>query len=165
MIDQLTGIPNRRNFDERLHEVWKTSMREDKTISLLVLDVDYFKKYNDTYGHPQGDAALCAVAQVLTQTLKRASDLAARWGGEEFVVLLPNTDINGGLLVSEEIRKNVGSLKVPCENGFITSITVSIGLNSHKPTLLCSVDDFFSRADKALYEAKTTGRNKVCVFE
>jgi diguanylate cyclase (GGDEF)-like protein len=165
MIDQLTGIHNRRSFDERLREVWKTSAREDKTVSLLIIDVDHFKNYNDTYGHPQGDVALCSVAQVLTQTLNRASDLVARWGGEEFVVLLPNTDMDGGLHVSEEIRKNAEALKIPRDNGHVTSLTVSIGLNTHKPTMLCSVDDFFSRADKALYEAKTTGRNKVCVAE
>jgi diguanylate cyclase (GGDEF)-like protein len=165
MIDQLTGIHNRRSFDERLREVWKTSTREEKSISLLIVDVDHFKNYNDTFGHPQGDIALCSVAQALTQTLNRASDLVARWGGEEFVVLLPNTDINGGLYVSEEMRRNVETLKILRDDGFITSLTVSIGLNSHKPTMLCSVDDFFSRADKALYAAKTTGRNKVCVAE
>jgi len=165
MIDQLTGIPNRRNFDNRLHVEWGRSVRDNNPLSILLIDVDHFKNYNDTYGHQQGDQALCLVAQVLIQTLKRVTDFAARWGGEEFVALLPNTDSCGGSLVGEHIRKNIEAAEILCDNGQFTKLTVSIGVNVHTPTLSCSLDTFISRADKALYNAKNTGRNRVCLYE
>jgi diguanylate cyclase (GGDEF)-like protein len=165
MMDQLTGIANRRNFDNRLRAEWGRAMRENIPISLLIMDVDRFKDYNDTYGHQQGDKALCLIADVLTRTLKRTSDFAARWGGEEFAVLLPHTDSAGGLAISEQIRKNVEVAEVPCENGDITKLAVSIGVNAHIPTTDCSIGDFFSGADRALYQAKNTGRNRVCLCE
>jgi diguanylate cyclase (GGDEF)-like protein len=165
MMDQLTGIPNRRNFDNRLRAEWGRAMRENIPISLLIMDVDRFKDYNDTYGHQQGDKALCLVAEVLTHTLKRTSDFAARWGGEEFAVLLPHTDSAGGLAIGEQIRKNVEEAEVPRENGEITKLAVSIGVNAHIPTTDCSIGDFFSGADRGLYKAKNSGRNRVCLCE
>ena len=165
MIDQLTEIPNRRNFDNRLQLEWGRSIRENISISLLLIDVDHFKNYNDSYGHQQGDNALCMVAQTLTHTLKRASDFAARWGGEEFVVLLPNSDSSGGMKMGEEIRLNIEAADVICNNGYITNLTVSIGVNAHNPTTACSIDDFILKADRALYTAKNTGRNRVCLYD
>jgi diguanylate cyclase (GGDEF)-like protein len=165
MMDQLTGIANRRNFDNRLRAEWGRAMRENIPISLLIMDVDHFKGYNDTYGHQQGDKALCLMANVLTDTLKRTSDFAARWGGEEFAVLLPHTDSAGGLAISEQIRKNIEISELLCDNGDITKLTVSIGIISHIPTTDCSIGDFFSGADRALYNAKNSGRNRVCLCE
>jgi diguanylate cyclase (GGDEF)-like protein len=165
MMDQLTGIPNRRNFDNRLRFEWGRAIRETSPISLLMIDIDHFKTYNDTYGHQQGDRALCMVAQVLTQALKRTSDFAARWGGEEFAVLLPNTDSRGGLEIAEQMRENAESSKVFCDNGDLTQLTISIGVNTHMPAFSCSIEEFILRSDKALYSAKNTGRNKVCLYE
>jgi diguanylate cyclase (GGDEF)-like protein len=165
MMDQLTGIANRRNFDNRLRAEWGRAMRENIPISLLIMDVDHFKDYNDTYGHQQGDKALCLIANVLVNTLKRTSDFAARWGGEEFAVLLPNTDSAGGLAIGDQIRKNIEKSEVPCENGDTTTLAVSIGVNAHIPTTDCSIGDFFSGADRALYNAKNSGRNRVCICE
>jgi diguanylate cyclase (GGDEF)-like protein len=165
MMDQLTGIANRRNFDNRLRAEWGRAMRENIPISLLIMDVDHFKDYNDTYGHQQGDKALCLIADVLVNTLKRTSDFAARWGGEEFAVLLPHTDSAGGLAIGEQIRKNVEKSEVPCESGDMTKLAVSIGVNAHIPTTDSSIGDFFSGADRALYNAKNSGRNRVCLCE
>ena len=164
MTDQLTDLPNRRNFDNRLDLEWFRSIREKTPISILLLDVDKFKGYNDTYGHKQGDVALQALAKTLTGELKRCGDFAARWGGEEFIVLLANTDSKGAYYVAERIRKRVGNMKIPCADGLNTKITVSIGINAVMPSQSCSYDDFISNADKALYMAKETGRNKICVY-
>jgi diguanylate cyclase (GGDEF)-like protein len=164
MMDQLTGIANRRNFDNRLRAEWGRAIRENIPISMLMLDVDHFKTYNDTHGHQQGDRALCLVAQTLAQTLKRTSDFAARWGGEEFAVLLPNTDSDGGVAIGEQIRKNIELAEVPCDNGDVTKLAVSIGVKAHMPMPDSSIDEFISKADRALYHAKNTGRNRVCLY-
>jgi diguanylate cyclase (GGDEF)-like protein len=165
MMDQLTGIPNRRNFDNRLLVEWGRAKREGVHISLLMVDVDHFKNYNDSFGHQQGDQALCAVARVLAQTLHRTSDFISRWGGEEFAALLPNTDSNGSLTIAERIRESVAAAEISCDNGYMTNLTVSIGVYTQTPKMPCSIDEFISRADKALYKAKNTGRNKVCLYE
>ena len=165
MIDQLTGIPNRRNFDNRLQQEWGRATRESVSLCLLMIDVDHFKNYNDNYGHQHGDKALCLVAEILTKTLKRTSDFAARWGGEEFIVLLPNSVSKGGLDIGEQIRLNIEAAELPCDNGDITKMTVSIGINAHTPTLSCSLHEFILKADRALYTAKNTGRNRVCIYE
>jgi diguanylate cyclase (GGDEF)-like protein len=165
MMDQLTGIPNRRNFDNRLRAEWGRAIRENSPLSLLMMDVDRFKNYNDTYGHRQGDKALCLVANVLTQTIKRTSDFIARWGGEEFTVLLPNTDFDGGVAIAEQIRADIEAVELFCDDGTLTKITVSIGVYAHNPTTpSCSIDEFFLKADEALYNAKNTGRNRVCLY-
>ena len=166
LTDQLTGIPNRRNFDDRLHVEWGRAIREGSPLCLLMIDVDHFKAFNDTHGHKNGDKALCLVARVLIQTLKRVTDFAARWGGEEFVAVLPNTDSSGGLIVGERIREAVEAEEMALGDGCAAKLTVSIGINTHTPTSSSSVEDFFSRADKALYKAKDSGRNRVvCLYE
>jgi diguanylate cyclase (GGDEF)-like protein len=167
MMDQLTGIANRRNFDNRLKAEWGRARRGSQSLSLLLVDVDHFKRYNDTYGHQQGDKALCVVARILTQTLRRVTDFAARWGGEEFVVLLPNAEASGGLAIAELIRETAAAEDIPLDNGDSSKLTVSIGVSAFTPTPSGSitVDEFILRADKALYKAKETGRNKVCLFE
>ena len=165
MMDQLTEIPNRRNFDNRMQIEWGRAMREHTPLSLLLVDVDHFKIYNDTYGHQQGDKALCMVAKVLTWSLRRSSDLPARWGGEEFVALLPNTDHSGGIETAERIRENIEAETVVCTNGDPTKVTVSVGMVTHMPTPSCSIDEFMLKSDKALYKAKESGRNTVCVYD
>jgi diguanylate cyclase (GGDEF)-like protein len=132
---------------------------------MLMMDVDRFKIYNDTYGHRQGDKALILVANVLVQTIKRTSDFIARWGGEEFTVLLPNTDAIGGLAMGEQIRANMEAAELLCDNGVLTKLTVSIGVYAHTPTSTCSIDEFFLKADGALYNAKNAGRNRVCHYD
>jgi len=165
MYDQLTEIPNRRNFDDRMNAEWGRAIRENLSIGLLIVDIDHFKLYNDKYGHQQGDKTLKAVAQGINNALTRSSDFSARWGGEEFTVLLPNTDAAGGVMVAERIREAVAALEIPCANGDISRVTVSIGVTIHTPTRDCSIDEFISDADKALYQSKSSGRNKVYYYK
>lgn len=160
-MDQLTRIANRQSFDYRLHLEWERSKRDRLPLSLLLFDIDNFKKYNDSYGHLQGDTALKVTAKVAQQSLHRSIDFIGRWGGEEFVVLLSDTDSDGAMLVAETIRENIEKAGVPCHDGETTNITVSIGVNTHTPALEEKPIDFFNGADKALYEAKNSGKNKV----
>ena len=166
MIDQLTDLPNRRSFEIRLSIEWSRALREQEPISILMIDVDKFKNYNDTHGHQQGDVALQATAKTLKNSLKRSNDFVARWGGEEFIVLLPKTDSYGALNVSEQIRSNVEAMEIFCQDGTKTSVTVSIGANTWTHEQLnVTVDELISGADMALYAAKNGGRNKVCHFK
>ena len=160
-VDALTNIANRRHLDSQIAIEWSRAMRDKKPVGFLMVDIDHFKNYNDTYGHPQGDALLKAVAAVFQQSLNRPADLVARWGGEEFAALLPDTDLKGALEVAERIRANVEHTNVPCADGALTSVTVSIGVNSEIPLDDRNAEDFISQADKALYIAKSTGRNRI----
>jgi len=164
MRDQLTGISNRRCFDNRLDLEWGRAMRHQENISMLMIDIDKFKSYNDSFGHQQGDAALRAMGMILTQTIKRHIDFVARWGGEEFAVLLPGTDAAGAKLVAELIRKNVERMVIPSDNEKAAKITVSIGVNSQVPTYDDPLVDFVAGTDEALYRAKNNGRNRVCSY-
>ncbi|MDR1868550.1 MAG: diguanylate cyclase [Treponema sp.] len=164
MIDQLTNIPNRRSFDERLRLEWKLASREQTQISLLMMDIDNFKVVNDTYGHLQGDIVLQTVARIFPASFKRPSDFAARWGGEEFIVLLPNTPLEGALDVAEKIRKDIEGIEILYTDGSYIKITVSIGVCTQVPTIDSSLDAFLSNVDKALYKAKNEGRNRVEYF-
>jgi diguanylate cyclase (GGDEF)-like protein len=159
--DQLTDLSNRRSFEIRLDAEWGRANREQMPISILMIDVDFFKKFNNTHGHKNGDIALQCVAKSFKESLKRNSDFSARWGGEEFVVLLPNTNSKGALEVAEDVRKCIENLEIPVENN--PKITVSIGVNTKINEI--SKDEFISGADKALYSAKNSGRNRVCFFE
>ena len=164
-MDQLTEIPNRRSFDIRLRLEWGRAIRENLSLCMLLLDVDQFKNYNDSYGHQQGDKALCMVARIIIKSLKRTSDFAARWGGEEFIILLPNSGSSGGMKVGERIRKSIEAEELLCKNGDATKLSVSVGVYAHLPTQNSSIDDFILKADKAMYLAKKAGRNKVCFYE
>ena len=161
-IDQLTDIANKRSFNQQLNMEWRRAIRNKQPLSIMMLDVDLFKNFNDTYGHLQGDVVLQSIAKTLVQTLKRPADFAARWGGEEFAVLLPVTDIEGAMLNAENIRRNIERTIVTCAPGVDTNVTVSIGVNTLIPTIRDSMNDFVNKADMALYNAKRTGRNKVC---
>lgn len=163
LLDTLTNIPNRRGFDNQMLTEWGRAIREKRELSLLMIDIDRFKSFNDTYGHRQGDTALKAVAKVLTQTLKHQNDFAARWGGEEFTVLLPDTDIDGAMIVAEEIRANAEEAVIlNIHDGSAIKLTVSIGVSVVVPDMNSLIQDFIERADKALYAAKESGRNRVC---
>lgn len=159
--DPLTGISNRLNFDNRLRVAWDQAKRDSVALSFFMADVDNFKVYNDTYGHLQGDTALRKVAASIDSSIIRSVDFAARWGGEEFVVLLQGIDFSGALIVGERIRKNIENLSIPCSDGTITKVTVSIGLYTHIPTKESKLHDFINRADQALYKAKEMGKNRV----
>lgn len=163
MIDVLTDLPNRRSFNKHIDTEWKRAIRDRSPVSLLIMDIDKFKLYNDTYGHPQGDVLLETISKVFRDTLKRPGDFVARWGGEEFVVCLPSTDLSGAFNLAERLRENVEDTLIPCADGTITRVTVSIGVSSETPKTESSLNDFISKADQALYMAKNTGRNRVSI--
>ena len=166
MTDQLTELPNRRSFDSRLDAEWNRSMREKSTISVLMIDVDKFKDFNDTYGHLQGDLALQTIAKLLSEPLRRAVDLVARWGGEEFAVLLPATNSAGAIHIAEQMRLGIEGADIPsADGGPAKRITISVGVTTLIPTPDKTAADLISQADAALYNAKNTGRNRVCRHE
>ena len=165
MMDALTGLPNRRGFNDRISVEWGRAHREQTPLGLIMIDIDFFKKYNDTYGHPQGDVLLKAISGVLENTLNRASDFASRWGGEEFIVLLPDTDIKGTYNIAEQIRLNVKNTKVRFADGTDTSATVSLGIASMIPRDGDTIENFINQVDKLLYLAKESGRDQVCAGE
>jgi diguanylate cyclase (GGDEF)-like protein len=165
ITDQLTDLPNRRSFDQRFSLEWNHAMRNKMPLSIFLLDIDFFKIYNDTYGHLQGDEALRTVPKVIMKPLHRSNDFLARWGGEEFVVLLPGTASDGAMEVAEQIRAGVEKMRIPCEKEGAEKITISIGVNTLLPRPENSSSDFIDGADRALYEAKRTGRNRVCKYE
>jgi diguanylate cyclase (GGDEF)-like protein len=165
LTDQLTGIPNRRSFDNRMNIEWRHAIRGKTPISVLIMDIDGFKAYNDTFGHQQGDVALQTVAKTLEETLRRSNDFVARWGGEEFIALLPGTDLNGAMNIAEILRSNIENTVIPLSDGTESRETISVGINTLTPEQDSVIDSFISGADNALYTAKETGRNKVCVCQ
>jgi len=161
MTDALTGLSNRRSFNDALEKEWARAIREQQPLSLIMLDIDKFKNYNDTYGHQHGDVVLQTLANVLNTTIRRPADFIARWGGEEFVILLPMTDENGALQVAEKAREAMESSRIPHPDGFTTKATISAGVAGFVPDAGSVLDKFISEADKALYAAKEKGRNRV----
>ncbi len=158
--DGLTQIANRRKFDEHLTIEWTRLKREKQPLSLILCDIDFFKLYNDSYGHQAGDACLKAVAKTIEQNVKRPADLAARYGGEEFAVILPNTQPEGALQLSEKIRKSIQDLKIPHSGSKINSyVTLSLGISGMVPDATGTPQILIEKADKALYKAKENGRN------
>ncbi|MCL2690365.1 MAG: diguanylate cyclase [Chitinispirillia bacterium] len=161
LMDPLTKICNRRGFDKRFDAEWRKAISQKTPVSFMIIDADKFKSYNDTWGHPQGDLLLQTVAGVFKNAERDNADCAARWGGEEFVMLLPNTDIDGAAEVAEKVREQIAALVILTEDGTKTTVTVSIGVNSVIPDADTSIADFVSNADQALYKAKESGRNRV----
>jgi len=163
-MDGLTKIPNRRTFDETLEKEWRNSQRGHKQLSLLMLDIDHFKTFNDGYGHQGGDDCLVKVAQALHSSTDRPMDIVCRYGGEEFGVILPDTPIEGAQRVAEKMLENVANLKLKHEFSSTSDIvSVSIGVASCFPEDDKLSKDLVSMADGALYEAKENGRNRaVC---
>ncbi|HHY09095.1 MAG TPA: diguanylate cyclase [Firmicutes bacterium] len=161
-IDGLTRIANRRRFDEAFATERLRAIRTKSYLSVLMLDLDLFKPYNDTYGHLQGDDVLKMVAKTLQKTLQRPGDLIARWGGEEFVVLLPDTDQVGAVVVAEKLRKAIEDLKIPHKASPLGEIvTISAGVATSVPGDKQSYNLLLQKADEAVYKAKELGRNKV----
>ncbi|MEM9925975.1 MAG: diguanylate cyclase [Cyanobacteria bacterium P01_D01_bin.50] len=158
--DGLTGLANRRYFDYYLQQEWKRLSREQASLSLIMCDVDYFKSYNDTYGHQLGDECLRQIATVLKSAIKRPADLAARYGGEEFVILLPNTSLKGAIHLSKRIGLRVESLNIPHIKSDVSHcVTVCLGVASTIPQLKKSPQNLIATADEMLYKAKLAGRN------
>ncbi|KUM43487.1 GGDEF domain-containing response regulator [Pseudomonas sp. EpS/L25] len=160
-IDSLTGINNRRHFDQTYEGEWLRARRSRQPLALLLCDVDHFKRYNDTYGHLSGDLCLKKVAAVLTEQLKRPADLVARYGGEEFAMVLPDTDAEGARKVAEACRAGVERLQVAHSGSEIGVVTISIGVGSIQPQSGDDHEAFLERTDQALYQAKASGRNRV----
>ncbi|MEG4420858.1 diguanylate cyclase, partial [Microcoleus sp. LAD1_D5] len=159
--DGLTQVANRRCFDERLQSEWHRLMQGKQQLSLIMLDVDYFKRYNDCYGHQAGDTCLVQVASSAAQAVKRSSDLFARYGGEEFAAILPTTDAAGAIAVAESMRQAIRDLAIPHEQSDVSVIvTVSMGIATVIPTAETSPDELVALADRALYDAKRQGRDR-----
>lgn len=164
--DSLTGLPNRRFFDESFEREWKRAVREKFPISVIMADVDHFKKFNDHYGHGMGDTCLKQVAEAIGAEAKRPGDIAARYGGEEFIIALSNADLKIAERVAENIREKVESNKVPHEkSGTSEFVTISIGIACERPGKNSKMLKLLEAADNALYKAKEGGRNRVKIIE
>lgn len=164
IIDELTQIYNRRRFDEVLWTEWRRLAREESPLSLIICDVDNFKAYNDTYGHPAGDHCLRQVATAISNVVHRPADLVARYGGEEFALILPNTDIRGVTRVAKDVQKAVQHLKLSHNRSSISDqVTLSLGVASMIPHQNVSPGQLIESADRALYKAKNLGRNQIQV--
>ena len=161
MLDELTGVANRRALEEWLSREWQKALRKKELLTFIMLDVDFFKLYNDTYGHQAGDECLKKIADVLALNAKRGGDFVARYGGEEFVVGLFATDAIGGQQVGENIRLQVESLKIPHKASTISLyVTVSMGIATMIPETNTTYELLLQQADRALYQAKREGRNR-----
>ncbi len=160
-FDALTGLANRRHFDECLEQEWGRARREDLPLALLFIDVDHFKPYNDHYGHQQGDACLSQVAVALESVPRRPGDLVARYGGEEFVMLLPQTELAGAAEIGERALAVIANLALPHEQAPLGRVSVSIGVAAVLPAQLPSARELIRAADAALYEAKAAGRARL----
>jgi len=165
-LDGLTQVANRRCLQETFEREWYRLARDQGPLSMIICDVDYFKRYNDTYGHQMGDECLQKIAETLKNTLKRPADLVARYGGEEFVVLLPNTKASGAWIVAQQIQYSVRQLSIEHKASLVSPfITISMGLCSTIPTHATSGEALFKIADQALYEAKKQGRDRIIFRE
>jgi len=161
-VDSLTNLPNRRIFDETLKNEILRAVRHKDSLSLMMCDIDYFKKFNDSYGHLAGDQCLMDVAECLRTSFRRVSDLPARYGGEEFSVILPHTESSKALNLGERFIKNLKKLKIVHDDSDISDyVTISIGLVTVTPNKLSDANSFIKAADDALYKAKENGRNRI----
>jgi diguanylate cyclase (GGDEF)-like protein/PAS domain S-box-containing protein len=164
-LDGLTGIDNRRSFDEHMEIEWKRCLRESKSLSLIMIDIDHFKLFNDTYGHQGGDNCLKEVAETLGCLIKRPPDIVCRYGGEEFVIKLPETDEEGARVVAERLRNGIQDLRILHAGSRVSKfVTISLGVASIIPNKYISANELIERADKALYKAKLDGRNRYSVY-
>lgn len=165
-LDALTGLNNRRQFEIRLKQETAQSSRKNTNLCCLMLDIDYFKRVNDTYGHSAGDCVLKGIAEIITKTI-REYDVACRYGGEEFFILLPMTTLEETIAVAQRLRSNIQNAQIDIRDAKVKGtpylkVTASIGVNKFDKNL--SADDFYQGADKALYESKLNGRNRVTVY-
>jgi diguanylate cyclase (GGDEF)-like protein len=164
-VDGLTQIANRRQFDTRLEQEWRRMKREQRSLSLILCDVDYFKSYNDTYGHQVGDDCLRRIAKVMDEAARRPSDLAARYGGEEFAILLSNTSLEGAIEVATVIRTQLQGLQIPHQNSHVSLyVTASFGVAHLIPAEPIAPEELLAQADRALYRAKVDGRDRIATM-
>jgi len=163
ILDSLTGLPNRRHFDDTLAVEWKRCIRNDTPLSIVLSDVDFFKQFNDIYGHQAGDHCLKAVASSLSESLFRVEDTVARYGGEEFVAILPGTDATGAYAVAERMRQSARDLCIPHERGIDGRVSCSFGVASTNPSADKAPQQLLRTADAGLYAAKNAGRNRVAL--
>jgi diguanylate cyclase (GGDEF)-like protein len=162
--DGLTKIANRRRFDEYFDQTWRQALREQKVLTLLLCDIDYFKLFNDTYGHIEGDRCLQRVAETLETVIERPMDLAARYGGEEFALILPNTNLQGGQILAEKLLAAIAQLGIAHTSSPVSDrVTLSIGISGVLPTPQLTAQTLLSATDIALYEAKKKGRTQIVV--
>jgi diguanylate cyclase (GGDEF)-like protein len=160
-LDPVTGIGNRRRFQERLDEEWRRAIRAGGVVSLVMVDIDFFKPYNDTFGHQQGDDCLRAIAAALADGLPRSGDAVARWGGEEFAIILPFTLREGAVRLAESLRVKVEGLSIPHPASSVAGVvTISCGVATLPATADVSPSELTRLADESLYVAKHTGRNR-----
>ena len=165
-LDTLTQIANRRRFDAALRQEWRRSARDEAPLSLVFCDIDYFKRFNDTYGHQAGDECLVRVAQTMEETLNRPADLAARYGGEEFIALLVDTEAEGARMLADRMRARVEGLRIEHRASSVAPyLTVSLGVATVVPRPALRAEDLVDLADRALYAAKEGGRNRVAAAE
>lgn len=165
LVDGLTGIANRRRFDIHLEDEFRRARRNGSPLSVIMIDVDYFKDYNDNYGHQRGDDCLIRIAVALDAQLNRSRDLAARYGGEEFTVILPDTNEDGAMQVAEAMRAEVEALQLPhAYSNVARCVTISLGVSTLAPDLNATAAGLLHAADRALYQAKRSGRNCVVVY-
>lgn len=164
ITDSLTDLANRRHFDAVLSQEWLSAIREKNSLAMILADVDFFKRYNDDYGHHAGDVCLQQVAQVIKASIHRPRDLVARYGGEEFVMILPNTDVEGAAQIAENIRQALDAEKIPHAGSLIHPyVTLSFGIAAMTPPPQESPLVLFNATDQALYQAKRQGRNQIVI--
>jgi diguanylate cyclase (GGDEF)-like protein len=164
-LDSLTKLSNRRGFDDYLEKEWERMQRIKSPLSLIMCDVDFFKNYNDRYLHPNGDKCLIKVAMAMRNTVRRSGDLVARYGGEEFAIVLPNTDALGAVSVAEKVRSAIKTLQITHEASTVCPyVTVSVGVSTIIPTQENSFQALIHAADRALYQAKSQGRDRVTMI-
>lgn len=159
--DSLTGLATRRVFDETVRREWAIAQRSSRPLTLVFIDVDHFKSYNDTYGHMAGDEALVRIAGILAAGLRYGSDIATRYGGEEFVLVLADTTAEVGALIAERIRATVEDCGIAHNGSPLGHLTISLGIASYSNTSICRTEELVMRADRSLYRAKQNGRNRV----
>ena len=164
--DSMTGVANHRHLMERLDEEWRRGIRARTHLSIVMCDIDYFKNYNDRYGHEAGNQCLLTIARALTEALGRPGDLVARYGGDEFVMILSGSDADGARALAETLPDRIQERRIPHESSLIAEVvTISVGVSTVIPTQEASTGDLISAADAALYEAKNAGRNCVRISE
>jgi diguanylate cyclase (GGDEF)-like protein len=159
--DSLSQLADRLGFDEALRIEWRRATRERQPLSLLMIDADHFKLFNEHYGHPDGDRVLAAIGAAIRTSIRRPGDIAARYGGEEFAVLMPNTGEEGAIQVAESIRSGVAAMAIPHERNSHGVVTVSVGAATTTPGRTSAAEMLVETADRALYIAKSSGRNAV----
>lgn len=162
--DSLTKLHNRRGFEQYLQQEWERMLRLQSPLSLIMCDIDFFKKYNDTYGHPAGDHCLVKVSSAMRNTVRRSGDFIARYGGEEFVIVLPDTDLLGAVFVAESVRSAIKLLNISHKSSAVGNyVTMSLGVAMVYPSPSIDITDLVNAADRALYQAKAQGRDQVAL--